>query len=301
MAEKGELSNGCYEYKGIKFVRWLVSPDNLDAMETFEVRPDDIFLITYLKCGTHWAYEIINLILTGGDPDKIDHSRHEAVLEMMYMADKSNRTFGSWYLKLNSMKGRRIIITHLPLSLLPPQVFSKKVKIIYVARNPKDCGVSLYHVKKTIGTPDASSWEAFIGQWIEQKNLEYGGFFPHVLDFWKYRHEPYFLYMKFEDMKKDPRGAIIQFADHLECTLTEEELDRVVYNSDVKNMKKTYEKVEKNIPNGELLTKAMGKAPFIRKGQIGDWKNHYTVAQNEQFDAVIRENLHGTGLAFDFE
>ena len=34
-------------------------------------------------------------------------------------------------------------------------------------------------------------------------------------------------------------------------------------------------------------------------GKVGDWKNHFTVAQNEAMDALIEEKLHGTGLRFD--
>ncbi|XP_033100097.1 sulfotransferase family cytosolic 1B member 1-like [Anneissia japonica] len=294
-----EFEKGYYHYKEVKFHRMIIPPANLDAMATFEVRPDDIFLITYPKCGTHWSAEIINLILTAGDPDKIDHTRQEAAIEMSYLKDKSNPTsFVAFHLKLASMEGRRVILTHLPEHLLPPQVFSKKPKVIYVTRNPKDCGVSFYHAMSGLM---ASDWNGHADKWIKQDDLIGGGFFTHVLSYWKHRHEPNFLYMKYEDMKKDPRGSIIRFADHLECPLSDEEIDLVVHHSEVKNMKKTYDKVEKKTPDGKFLTKAMGKSPFIRKGQIGDWKNHFTVAENEAFDAVIHQNLSGTGLTFDYE
>ncbi|XP_071954186.1 sulfotransferase 1B1-like [Antedon mediterranea] len=285
------MEEGCYYYKGFKFNMLFVPPENLDAMSTFEVRADDIFLVTYAKCGTHWACEIINLILTGGDPDKIDRTCMEACLEMSYLKDITDFTSTVPYYKtLEAKTSRRVILTHLPKSLLPPQVFTKKPKVIYVTRNPKDCGVSMYHAFKEMGMPD-SDWDGFVNEWTKQDNLLFGGFFTHVLDFWKHRHDSNLLFMKYEDMKKDPRGSIVRFADHLD----------VVHHSEVNNMKKTYDNIEKNIPGGVFLTKILGKAPFIRKGQIGDWKNHFTVAQNEQFDVVIRENLHTTGLVFDFE
>ncbi len=34
-------------------------------------------------------------------------------------------------------------------------------------------------------------------------------------------------------------------------------------------------------------------------GKVGDWKNHFTVAQNEAMDALIEEKLKGTGLKFN--
>ena len=36
-------------------------------------------------------------------------------------------------------------------------------------------------------------------------------------------------------------------------------------------------------------------------GKVGDWKSHFTVAQNEVMDALIREKLAGSGLTFDYE
>ena len=45
------------------------------------------------------------------------------------------------------MKGRRVIKTHLPLQLLPPDL-KDKCKVIYVSRNPKDTAVSLFYYYK---------------------------------------------------------------------------------------------------------------------------------------------------------
>ena len=40
---------------------------------------------------------------------------------------------------------------------------------------------------------------------------------------------------------------------------------------------------------------------FIRKGQVGQWKNFFTEKQNELFDKVFKERMEGTGIEFDTE
>ncbi len=40
---------------------------------------------------------------------------------------------------------------------------------------------------------------------------------------------------------------------------------------------------------------------FIRKGQVGDWKNHFTDEMNKEWDPWIEEQLKGTGYVMEFE
>ena len=38
----------------------------LDSLSGFEPRPDDIFVISYPKCGHHWSHEFLSMIISAG-------------------------------------------------------------------------------------------------------------------------------------------------------------------------------------------------------------------------------------------
>ena len=43
------------------------------------------------------------------------------------------------------------------------------------------------------------------------------------------------------------------------------------------------------------------KGDFIRKGQVGDWKNYFTEEQNKRFDSLYAKKIAGSGLEFEFD
>lgn len=43
-----------------------------------------------------------------------------------------------------------------------------------------------------------------------------------------------------------------------------------------------------------------GCQPFIRKGIVGDWKNHFSKEQSDRLDREYSRHIIPTGLEFDF-
>ena len=41
-----------------------------------------------------------------------------------------------------------------------------------------------------------------------------------------------------------------------------------------------------------------GENTFIRKGEIGDWRNHFSAEQSRNFDEMYKEKMSGSDLHF---
>ena len=46
----------------------------------------------------------------------------------------------------------------------------------------------------------------------------------------------------------------------------------------------------------QLWKDSMGDGSFIRKGEVGDWKNYFNEEKNKVWDKWIAENLEGTDI-----
>ncbi len=131
-----------------------------------------------------------------------------------------------------------------------------------------------------------------------------GSIWQHMLSFWERRNDPNILFLKYEEMKKDLPSTISKCADFLGVAdkLNDEQMSRLCDHL-------TFDKMQQNRsvnleqlynPDGED-TKEKPSIKFIRKGQIGDWKNYMTDEMSERFDEWIDLNSRGTGLEFDYE
>ena len=104
------------------------------------------------------------------------------------------------------------------------------------------------------------------------------------------------MFLKYEDLKKDLPDSVKTIAQFMGYGLDDATIDKITRQSTFDSMK---DDPLANLPLGFPVVS--GSTPFIRKGMIGDWKNHFSDEQSAKFDAEYTKRMSGTGLVFDFE
>ncbi|KFO26262.1 3-beta-hydroxysteroid sulfotransferase [Fukomys damarensis] len=121
------------------------------------------------------------------------------------------------------------------------------------------------------------------------KSVVYGSWFEHIRGWLSRRQCENFLVVSYEELTKDTRSVVEKICQFLGKKLTPEEIDLVLKYSSFHFMK------ENQMSNFSTLPSEYLKSGFLlqRKGVTGDWKNHFTVAQAEEFDEVYQQNMAG--------
>ncbi|XP_068948355.1 sulfotransferase 1B1-like [Petaurus breviceps papuanus] len=266
---------------------------NWERIEKFQWRPDDIVIASYPKSGTTWISEVVDMIQNDGDIEKCSRNAITEKVPMLELFVPGLRMTGTE--ALEKMPSPRLIKTHLPVDLIPKDCWKNNCKIIYMARNAKDVAVSYYHFDLMNKLePYPNSWAEYLEKYMTGK-VSYGSWFTHVKSWWDKKEDYPLLYLFYEDMKKNPKKEIEKVMQFLGKNQDEEVLKKIIHHTSFEMMKNNpllnFTNVSSKMMDHEVSS-------HIRKGIIGDWKNHFTVAQNEIFDVMYEKEMARTTLKF---
>ena len=87
-------------------------------------------------------------------------------------------------------------------------------------------------------------------------------------------------------------GAIEKIAKFIGKELSQETIQCIAEQTTFTAMKKE--------GNANYNWKPHFKGEFLRKGQVGDWRNFFSKEQSDRFDALYAEKIAGSGLVFEF-
>ncbi|XP_077984773.1 sulfotransferase 1C2-like isoform X1 [Glandiceps talaboti] len=274
-----------YHYKGVYFTSTLFPRSTLEHLDNFEIRDDDIFVVTYPRSGTTLSQHIVRLVMNHGDLESTVKTNLHDMFPFLEVSrpnkDKPN------FMYLDSMRSPRLIKTHLPLELIPKQVFEKKPKILYVVRNPKDVAVSNFNFNEVFGTDD--TFGDFLEDFMEGE-VTFGSWFDHTKGWLRHSQDEHVMVLRFEDIIQDLNGNISKIANFLLPTmLSSKKLEEITELCGFDKMR----------DNPQLNKRAISEStPLLRKGVVGDWRNVFTVAQSERLDELYKKRMEGVDINF---
>ncbi|XP_031430038.1 cytosolic sulfotransferase 3-like [Clupea harengus] len=283
-----------YEFHGVSMTHYFT--DNWENVQNFKALPDDILIATYPKAGTTWMSYILDLLHF--EQEVKDRENSLPIFDRVPFLELTIPNYCTGVEALDTLPTRpRLIKTHLPIQFVPKSFWENNCRVVYVARNAKDNAVSYFHFDRmNMVQPEPKDWNSFLPRFMEGK-MVFGSWYDHVTGWWdKKQNYSNLLYMFYEDMVQDTGRELERLCSFLGLSTTAEERECIRGGVQFDAMKAN---PMANYSTDPVMDQKI--SPFMRKGKVGDWKNHFTVAQNETFDKHYKKRMKNSTLEFHTE
>ncbi|XP_021341131.1 sulfotransferase family cytosolic 1B member 1-like isoform X2 [Mizuhopecten yessoensis] len=271
--------------------------DHMEKTKNFSSRETDVLICTFPKSGTNWINEIVGMMVKG----RAEYSKSYKLVAMLErMSDVTSLS----NLPSDSI---RVLNTHLPFPDLPRKHVEGGYKIVHVVRNPKDVAVSYYNdtIKRKRCLPDGQvitppEWSEWLERYCRPPH-KYSGWFNYEKGFESAKDigalRSVFT-IQYEHLKMNPLPILKNLAAYLGVDLAEHTLMAINDKCSFANMSTAGARAKDNAIRQMSID---GSNFMFRKGIIGDWKNWFTVAQNETFDKIIETEMKDSSLRVVYE
>ncbi|UJR19162.1 hypothetical protein I4U23_022292 [Adineta vaga] len=243
------------------------SIDLLNSALEFQPKSNTIFICSYPKCGTTWMQNIVYLLMHAGESFPSNLQVDNVMPHLELSGSKFCENFP-------------VIKTHLPRNFLH---INPQAKYIVVARNPKDCCVSFYHHTRgfvTYYNYANGTFDDYFERFINGK-VDFNDYFDHFQSWEPYLNDSNVFFCTYEQLKSDTKEIIKKLALFLGIEMDKNMLEKVLNNCSFASMKKDGQRWTDERPDDMPL--------FMRKGEIGDWRNHFTQEQSDRMDMKIKQ------------
>ena len=224
------------------------------------------------KCGSTWLYNILtnlrDFAVPGAEFVTGGNTKHPSIAEPKLAA----------YLGTDAFEKRDVISkNHLDKpahrALLLKQ---RSVRVVCMTRDSRDVIVSAYYHDQRKKRFDGSFAQYY---WQEGRML-----LPRLTQYRRTWSEPHtqMVSTTFEALKTDFRGEVMRIAALIDVPVNEGVIDRIRKETDIVSLREKY----KDTPSHRSED-----GDFFRKGDIGDWRNHFDETLLADHDRVCRQGI----------
>ena len=239
-----------------------------------EILPDDVFLVSYPKSGNTWLRFLIGNYITDCG---VDFSNSHLVMPDVHFNPKD----------CSGVEFRpRFIKSHKPYTPSYPRV-------IYIIRDGRDAAVSYYFYQQKAGKLEKNApFAAFLEKFAREGIEGYGTWSDHVESWLEKRGQGNMLVLKYEEMLDDTERELDKVVRFVGLEYDSEKIKRAVKASSFKEMQKLeVEQHDEHIAKFGVSKEIL----FVRKGQKGDWSNHFSKENEELFLSYHGKTLEKLG------
>jgi hypothetical protein len=285
---KFELKAATFQFRGVAGPKGACDEASFARGTSYQAQPEDVFVVTQMKCGTTWMQHLVYQLVTAGK------NPLEASGEALYAVSpwlESRKTIPVEQARLlGQQRPTRLIKTHFPRTLCP---FDSRARYIYVARDPVSCFASCVDFLRSNLGPFTLSLEACENWYCSPEWMWWQTWPEHVAGWWQCAQESdNVLFVKFEEMTEDLPAVARRVETLLGLIpLSDQELADVLAPCSFQRMRDNFDLFEMQVPH--VLQDA---AAFFQSGRA-DRHRDIPEELSRRIATWSREQLLSLGVA----
>lgn len=221
-----------------------------------ELRPDDVFVVSYPKSGTHWAGFFLAALVaerSGANAETVTFRRWQEQVPLLDLQTGDSDRI----LEFRDRPGPRVFMTHSrPLDCLP--------RVALLVRDPRDIFLSYLHHQRRVDPGFHGDERRFCRDLI-QGRVWPGDWAEHTRGWLDRMGEDPFV-LRYEELKADARGGFGRLLGFAGIRATDEQIGKALDVSSFDRMKESEKRDGMRGSDGDA------SVPFMRQGGAKGWR-----------------------------